>query len=635
MLMSKDDPVKKRSEDGEVVYRRASTPEEEAARATGDGSRAPRAGGGEKPRAPILNLLIAGFAVLLTLVLALGWLSVRRVENVGESVLELEREQATRLSTLLQLRAALTTLNNEARARADAEARGGILPPLALRLTNARANLPKVLILFDHLPVSQAESGKNFRRDLAAYQETTADLSRYSLEGFEKFRVVDNEVEGFLVEANRNQDSVLQQSAELQTQAARSIRLLMWLALLVGALIAALTIWEVQRRFRQVRDSLELVNRERSFSTQMLEGIVSAVAAIDARGRIRSANTTFFQLFPQATIGTSTHDNFASGEASKMLEAATTTRVEKPTYHGRWTLDANAPDVTAHTSPRAFDAYSSPLEIDNERGEIIMLVDVTEAAEAENEVRRTESLAAVGQAAAQLAHEIKNPLGSIRLGVSMLRDTSHDKDSITTIDLVDRGIHHLNKLVGDVTQFSRSKNLTLTPAELNELLDSSLELIADRVQEKKTPIEKRASREPLRGEWDEDKLRQVFVNLLANAVDASDASSPIIITTELIRPDQGNGNEDKSNAGNNRRTRELHRQPFARATIQDHGSGMDAETQTRIFEPFFTTKKRGTGLGLAIVKQIVEQHGGHISVTSEPGKGSRFIVDLPLKDRDR
>ncbi len=106
---------------------------------------------------------------------------------------------------------------------------------------------------------------------------------------------------------------------------------------------------------------------------------------------------------------------------------------------------------------RAFDVYSSPLEIEGEPGQLLTLVDVTEASEAEQELRRQEALAAVGQSAAQIAHEIKNPLGSIRLGVAMLRDMARDRESINTIDLVERGIEHLSKLTLDVTQFSRTK----------------------------------------------------------------------------------------------------------------------------------------------------------------------------------
>ena len=115
--------------------------------------------------------------------------------------------------------------------------------------------------------------------------------------------------------------------------------------------------------------------------------------------------------------------------------------------------------------------------------------------------------------------------------------------------------------------------------------------------------------------WDADQLRQVFVNVIANAVDASQENAAVRIATERLSLDGHDGHAPKS---------------YARITIADRGKGMDEVTRDRIFEPFFSTKKRGTGLGLAIVKQIVEQHEGRISVASEVGKGSKFIIDLPL-----
>jgi signal transduction histidine kinase len=107
----------------------------------------------------------------------------------------------------------------------------------------------------------------------------------------------------------------------------------------------------------------------------------------------------------------------------------------------------------------------------------------------------------------------------------------------------------------------------------------------------------------------------VFVNVIANALDASQENATVSISTELLTTEvDGDGS----------------RRPFARITIADQGKGMDKATRERIFEPFYSTKKRGTGLGLAIVKQIVEQHGGKISVISAPGQGSRFRIDLPV-----
>ena len=242
---------------------------------------------------------------------------------------------------------------------------------------------------------------------------------------------------------------------------------------------------------------------------------------------------------------------------------------------------------------------------------------MTEVAEAERDLRRQESLAAVGQATAQVAHEIRNPLGSIRLGVSMLRDNVTDQTGLNTIDLVERGIMHLNKLVVDVTQFSRRKALEQVDVDLNELINRSLELVADKINEKDTPIEKSLSDQKLVGHWDPDQLSQVFVNIIANAIDASPRRGAVNISTEVIRV-APNGTEG------------LAPKRQARVTISDHGNGMDQATLDRIFEPFFSTKKRGTGLGLAIVKQIVEQHGGSSKVESQPGEGTRFVVDLPL-----
>ena len=246
------------------------------------------------------------------------------------------------------------------------------------------------------------------------------------------------------------------------------------------------------------------------------------------------------------------------------------------------------------------------------------LVDVTEAAEAERGLRRQESLAAVGQATAQVAHEIRNPLGSIRLGVSMLRDNVVDADGLKTIDLVERGIMHLNKLVVDVSQFSRSKALEQSNVDLHDLIGRSLDLVADKINDKDTPIQKNLAGQKVVGHWDGDQLNQVFVNVIANAIDASPKGAPISISTEVVSVSAG-ADDGKVTA-----------KRYARVTIADQGQGMDKTTLDRIFEPFFSTRKRGTGLGLAIVKQIVEQHGGKISVDSELEKGTRFVIDLPL-----
>ncbi|HEV7747217.1 MAG TPA: ATP-binding protein [Pyrinomonadaceae bacterium] len=563
---------------------------------------------------PALIPLIVGFLLLLILIGVLGQLSLTRMEEVGHAVLELEHQHAAKLSLLLKLRLAITKLDNEARSRADADARRELKPPFEIRLNAARGEVNQLLRELEAPPLTGDPVWNQFRNDLTAYAAVTEDLRRYSLEGFGKFDVVDKEVNRLLEEANQQQIEIFHKSETIEQAAAKSIRTWIVIALIFGALVAVGTITEIQRRFGEMRRSVEEARRERNFTSQLLEGMVSAVAAIDELDRIRSANAAFFGIFPRATIGASIHEKFANDASMKMLEAATGTRVDRASYRGRWD---SGPDAD-HEQAQTFDVYSSPLAIDGAQGQIVTLVDVTEATEAERGLRRQESLAAVGQATAQVAHEIRNPLGSIRLGVSMLRDSVSDAEGLHTIELVERGIKHLSKLVVDVAQFSRRKALEQANVNLNELINHSLNLVADKINDQGTRIEKRLAEQKLVGHWDFDQLTQVFVNVIANAIDASPKNSVVVIATEVVSvaaDDDDDGATPKSRA---------------RVTIADQGSGMDQATLDRIFEPFFSTKKRGTGLGLAIVKQIVEQHDGKIMADSEPGKGTTFTIDLPL-----
>jgi signal transduction histidine kinase len=561
--------------------------------------------------APAIMPLIVGFLLLLILISVLGFLSVRRMDEVSVAVLDLEQQHAARLGLLLKLRLAVTKLNNEARARAEAEARRELKSPFHFRLDAAIDEVKDLLTQIERPSLIKDPLWQKFRNDLKSYVEITSDLRRYSLEGFDAFDVVDTQLNALLSKSSEEQNEIVRQSEMIEQNAARSIRTWSLIALFVGALVAAGTIWEIQRRFGEMRRSTDEARRERGFTSQLLEGMVSAVAAIDENDRIRSANAAFFKIFPGASIGASVYEKFASETSMKMLEAATVSRVDKATYRGRWVCPAGEDCQT----DQVFDVYSSPLDIDGTHGQILTLVDVTEAAEAERDLRRQESLAAVGQATAQVAHEIRNPLGSIRLGVAMLRDNVIDQEGLRTIELVERGIHHLNKLVVDVAQFSRRKALERTRVDLHQLVNHSLDLVTDRINEKATPVEKTFSAEHLVGNWDPDQLNQVLVNILANAIDASPKNAPIVITTEVVSVATGD---------------DLAPKRHARVSVADQGGGIDPASLERIFEPFFSTKKRGTGLGLAIVKQIVEQHGGRIGVESEPGKGTRFTIDLPL-----
>jgi signal transduction histidine kinase len=586
----------------ETVYRR--TP------ASGSTTDATSAADQRRGYAPAIVPLIVGFLLLLAVILVLGLKSANKMSDVGSNARILTQGYSSHLIKLLDLRLKVINLSNEARVRDAAEARGQLTPPLNIPLDKARDEVRAAYKTLGPPPMNvDGDQWEKFKAALQSYIEVTENKREYSLKGYDRYLKLENHFKLLIPAAEESYNNVAREMLQAQSNANSTILKWSILAVLVGALVAAGTIWQVQRHFSEMRRSMLETRRERTFTTQLLEGMVSAVAAIDDEDRIRSANAAFFRIFPNASIGASVLEKLGPDAAMKMLETVTSIRVTKATYHGRSIAQVEEED-------KAFDVYSSPLAINGGRGQIVTLVDATEAAEAERTLRRSESLAAVGQATTQVAHEIRNPLGSIRLGVSMLRDSVSDPDALNTIELVERGIKHLNKLVVDVTQFSRQKELERSTVDLHDSLERSIDLVSDKIHEKNATVERQFAGGAIVGHWDSYQLRQVFVNVIANAVDASHENSEVLISTELLPSGtDGNGQPARN---------------YARVTIADHGKGMDKATRDRIFEPFFSTKKRGTGLGLAIVKQIVEQHGGRISVDSEPGKGSKFRIDLPV-----
>lgn len=222
----------------------------------------------------------------------------------------------------------------------------------------------------------------------------------------------------------------------------------------------------------------------------------------------------------------------------------------------------------------------------------------------EERLLQSERLATIGRFASQIAHEIRNPLGSISLNVELLEDELKDAspEARSLIRSVLKELDRLNDIVGEYLQFSRFPKPHLKRGRVEGV-------IQEMVQTFKAPpaVKLQMNLRPSTPEvWlDEGLLRQALENLTRNAVESIDGDGVVFIETDVV-------------------------DHFLLIRVKDTGSGIPTEIQERLFEPFFTTKVHGTGLGLATSQQIIFEHNGHLLVESHPGKGSTFTTLLPL-----
>lgn len=226
--------------------------------------------------------------------------------------------------------------------------------------------------------------------------------------------------------------------------------------------------------------------------------------------------------------------------------------------------------------------------------------------QAEEAVRRSDRLAALGQLSAGLAHELRNPLGTIRASSEMLsRNVSAENEVAREVaGFIATEVDRCNSLITRFLQFARPLQLKPEPADLSQTVDRAVELVQREVPD--IAIYKNYEPEIRPFPFDAELMERVFYNLLLNAAQATAPGGAITVKTRAA-------------AGG------------AEIAVIDRGSGIGPEQIDNIFNPFFTTKPSGVGLGLAIVSKIVDEHGGKIAVESEPGKGSVFRVLLPTE----
>jgi len=241
-------------------------------------------------------------------------------------------------------------------------------------------------------------------------------------------------------------------------------------------------------------------------------------------------------------------------------------------------------------------------------GQVLIIRDLGEIRRLQNEIGRKEKLAAIGGLAAGVAHEIRNPLSSIKGIATYFKnkfDENSDDDEMAGVMIEE--VERLNRVISELLEFARPTELKLKTTDVNSLIEHSVRLIEKEAADKNIDIKLELSQQPVSAQIDSDRLSQCLLNLYLNALQAMEKDGQLSVKDSLTHDN------------------------LIVIEIKDTGSGIKVENLDKIFDPYYTTKTKGTGLGLAIVHKIVEAHNGSIKVRSISGQGTSFIISIPAK----
>ncbi len=369
---------------------------------------------------------------------------------------------------------------------------------------------------------------------------------------------------------------------------------------------------ELAEANRRLSTSREEGERMRQYLENALEEIGKGVVVVDGDERITVFN-----------------------RAAEILTGYTRDEVQGQPIHNFLSLSYSAlrtphsalvPDVAkllrSSGEWREVDWSASPIRDPDGafRGAVVLLEDLAEKRRGDEARERTKTFSALGEMSVTIAHEIRNPLGAMELFASLLMEEFRgDARKAELVESLMHGVHTLNAIVSNLLFFARPMHPLLEPVDLHEAIDEALGFAIHAVRQKRIALEKVYCGEPLTVRGDREQLKQVFLNLLLNAVQAMDEGGRLAIQTRRGSRSKDGQADAECGMGN---------EEVAEVSVADSGQGIPAELLTRIFDPFFTTKPKGTGLGLAIVQRILDQHGAAISVSSKQGKGTTFVLSF-------
>jgi two-component system, NtrC family, sensor histidine kinase AtoS len=364
----------------------------------------------------------------------------------------------------------------------------------------------------------------------------------------------------------------------------------------------------LRERFQEVADL-------KSYTDSILSSITSGIVTLDLDGRVATVN-------PAAELLTGLFSGEIAGRYCTEVFAHTPEVAEILME----TLARREGTATVSLSLRRRNDTSVPVEMSTaplrglegkDLGVVGVFRDVSQVRELEGQLRRSDRLAALGTLAAGLAHEIKNPLASLRTFTRIIPRKFEDvRFRETFMRVVPHELERINGIVEQLLELARPSRLRPVPLAIPGVLDRVLELYANELDAKGITVSREYAREIPAITADPERLYEAFVNLVSNALAAMATGGRLTVRNGWHRPAE----PVVRGAGGRR----------VRIEIEDTGSGISPLEAEKVFDPFFTTKAEGTGLGLALTHKIIDDHGGSISFRSTPGVGTVFTVLLPI-----
>lgn len=381
-----------------------------------------------------------------------------------------------------------------------------------------------------------------------------------------------------------------------------------------------------QKRLMELEEAFELFNQTSSQLTQAYESLQNQVEDLKAqlaethkeKQRVGERLEQLLNLLPAGVIVLDEEQKVAdmNPAAEKILGTDARKRYWSVVVKNVFLAQNDAGTLLTHDE-KAYQLSETPLTVNDEsgllkNGKILLVQDITDARNLQQHVDRHQRLNSMGEMAASLAHQIRTPLSSALLYVSQLASDDLNEEKRTKfVDKSVNSLRHLESLIKDMLQYAKGGRAHSLKVSINALFENLMQSVESRLDQSGSQLSVKVEHTDLNVVGDADALLTALQNLVNNAMDVSAEAARI----ELIARKVEDSKIKKVDL-----------------IVKDQGPGIDEAMKQKIFEPFFTSRAQGTGLGLAVVRAVAEAHDGEAWVESIEGKGSSFIIRLPLID---